>query len=236
MRETTKRLLLLLLAGWAAAALWAQPKVPREWNIGVVGGSNLSRYSFNPTVTQDQYAGYTAGVALRYIEEKFFGLEAELLLTQRGMCDRFDDEHSQYAFERILTYVGLPVNAHIYFNLGERSEIAVDLGPKIGFFVGDECKSQLDETFVDYASRFRHGYGHHTLDVSRKLDYGIQAGLGYEFKFSHSASFQLMGRYYFGLGNIFPDRKGETFEESSNKSIQVVGTLWFRHRIRIRQK
>jgi len=228
-----KRILTLFVASCAMLTLWAQPKVPREWDFGVMGGANLSQYNFYPKATQDQYTGYTAGVAVRYIEEKYFGLEAELLLTKRGMRDRFDDDHQQYSFDRSLTYIEVPVNAHIYFNLGKRNEIAVDLGPKIGFFVGDATKSSLDASFEAYAASFRHGFLHHTLDISRKVDYGIQAGLGYEFKFSPELSFQLMGRYYYGLGNLFPDKKGETFEESSNRSIQIVGTLWFRHKVRL---
>lgn len=228
-----KRLAITLCAVLSGMLLWAQPKVPREWDFGVVGGANLSSYNFYPTASQDQSTGFTAGAAVRYIEEKFFGLEAELLLTQRGMRDRFDDDHQQYAFERTLMYMEMPVLAHVYFNLGKHSEIAVDLGPKLGYFLSDSKKSQLDATFEAYAQKFRHGYKHHDMPVDKKFDYGIQAGLGYEFKFSSQVSFQLQGRYYFGLGNIFPDRKGETFEESSNRGIQIVGTLWFRHRIRL---
>lgn len=215
--------------------LWSQPKVPREWDFGVVGGANLSTYNFFPSASQDQSVGYTLGVGARYIEEKFFGIEGELLFTRRGMKDRFDEEYSHLSFERYMYYVEMPVLAHIYFNLGSRSEIAVDLGPKLAYFMGDDKKAQLGEDF-DYLCRMsRHGYKHHDMEVSSKLDYGIQAGLGYEFKFSPETSLQLQGRYYFGLGNIFPDSKGNTFEESSNRCIQIVATLWFRHRIRHRQ-
>lgn len=230
-----RKLLLVLLCVCGVVTTWAQPRVPREWDFGAVGGVNLSTYNFAPTVLQSQSSGYTAGVAVRYIEEKYFGLEAELLVTKRGMRDRFDEElAAKYSFVRNLTYVEMPVNAHVYFNLGSRSEIALDLGPKIGYYLSDTQEAKLDASFDVYANRTRHKYSHHSLEVSNKVDYGIQAGLGYEFKFTNSTSFQLQGRYYFGLGNIFPDAKGNYFEESSNRSIQIVGTLWFRHKVRLK--
>ncbi len=68
---------------------------------------------------------------------------------------------------------------------------------------------------------------HHTMDVKYRFDYGIQAGLGYEFKFSPQVSLQLAGRYYFGLGNIFPDEKSDVFETSSNQHIMIVMTLFW---------
>ena len=70
------------------------------------------------------------------------------------------------------------------------------------------------------------------MPVSRKFDYGIQAGLGYEFKFGRKVSLQLQGRYYYGLANIWPDSKADEFEQSSNQSIQIVAALWWHHFIR----
>ena len=55
-----------------------------EFTVGVKGGTTLSRVSFTPTVTQSLLLGYTGGVSVRYIEEKFFGLIAEINFTQCG--------------------------------------------------------------------------------------------------------------------------------------------------------
>ena len=84
-----KKIAFLLLLGQCLMLMaWAQPKVPRELQFGALGGANLSSYTFNPSVTQDKSLGYTAGVGVRYVEEKFFALQGELLLTRRGMKDR----------------------------------------------------------------------------------------------------------------------------------------------------
>lgn len=225
-------LLILLLIEGAFLVAWAQPKVPREFQFAVLGGSNLSSYTFNPSVTQDKSVGYTAGVAVRYIEEKFFGLQGEFLLTRRGVKDRYDNNR-KYHFERQLTYLEMPLMAHVYFNIGKRNEVALDMGPKLGYYLKDKTIDNLDDGFNQ--SRAEHRYAHHDMDIDQKLDYGIQAGLGYEFRCSKQLSIQMQGRYYFGLGDMFPSTKADTFETSANQSIQIVMALWFHHRIRIKK-
>ena len=209
----------------------AQPRIAREVHVGVLGGTVLSNYSFAPSVTQSMAQGYTFGVGARYIEEKFFGLQTELLITRRGEKDRFDD-NPEIKFQRNFTYIELPVLAHIYFNLGQKSEIALDLGPKAGFFLSDNATAEpTGEAWESIKRRTYHHYAHHTMAVSKRFDYGIQAGLGYEFKLRNNMSIQLQGRYYFGLGNMFPDSKGDVYETSNNHNIQIVAAFWFRQQI-----
>lgn len=208
----------------------AQKRIPRHVDFGLLGGANFSAYDFSPAaVSQDKALGYTAGVGIRYIEEEIFGLQAEMHLTRRGIKDRYD-KYPECSFQRNLTYVEVPVMAHVYFECGKKNEISFDIGPKIGFFINDDVQSHLPDDFDQRIGAFtRHGYAHHTLDVTQKFDYGIQAGLGYEFKCAQATSIQLQGRYYFGLGNIFPDEKSDVFQNSRNSSIQVVASFWWKH-------
>lgn len=228
--KLSKNILVLLLSFVSIGAM-AQPRIAREISFGVIGGSVLSSYSFAPKVTQGQALGYTAGVGARYIEEKYFGLQAEFLVTRRGMKDRFD-EYPDLKFQRNLTYIEMPVLAHVYFSAGKKNEIAFDIGPKLGLYLFDKSESQLfGEDWERIQRMSSHGYKHHDIDVTKKFDYGIQAGLGYEFKFNKELSLQLQGRYYFGLGNMFPDSKADVFENSNNQQIQIVAALWFRQHL-----
>ncbi len=206
----------------------AQPRVARHLDLGVTGGVTMSRYTFNPTVTQNQALGYTMGITARYVEEKYFGVQAELLLTQRGWDERYE-LFPDLKFKRTFTYLEIPVLAHIYFNMGRRNEISVDLGPKFGTMLWQNTDSNLPEDFGQTGSATsNYQYLQHDMSVHSKFDYGIQAGLGYEFRASRHLSFQIAGRYYFGLGNIFPDEKTDVFETSSNQQIQIVFTAWWK--------
>lgn len=210
----------------------AQTRIPRELHFGVIGGANLSQYSFLPSISQKMTQGMTGGVAIRYIEETLFGLQAEFLLTQRGYKDYYE-EYPDLNFSRSLLYVEVPVMAHVYFKMGSHNEISLDAGPKIGWYVSDKIDSNLPDDFGEEGSEYSVTVtAHHWMPVSRKFDYGIQAGLGYEFKFGRKVSLQLQGRYYYGLANIWPDSKADEFEQSSNQSIQIVAALWWHHFIR----
>ncbi len=227
-----RRLLYTLLCmACCNALLDAQTRIPREVHLGVIGGANASEYSFHPHVTQQMSTSYTAGVAVRYIEETYFGLQVEMLLTQRGYSD-FYEEAPDLHFERQLTYIELPLMAHVYFPMGAHNEIAFDAGPKLGFYLSDKTDSNLPSDFGISGAYAGYTYLHHTLPISRTFDYGIQAGLGYEFKFGPKMSLMLQGRYYYGLANIWPDSKADHFEQSSNQSIQLVMSLWWHHVIR----
>lgn len=229
----------------------AQSRVsPRRLDFGVIGGANISSYAFYPKLTQDQTYGYTAGVAVRYVEETFFGLQAELLLTQRGFKDALNEDLQElgYSYQRKLTYLEVPIMAHIYFRMGRRNQICLDAGPKLGFFMSDKIESNMPEGFDqgiykdpvtgymrDMTSE-NYKYLHHTMPIEKKFDYGIQFGLGYEFRFSKEISAQLMGRYYYGLGNLWADKKTDVYEASSNNSIQVTLTLWYHTFIKGKKK
>ncbi len=213
-------------------SLMAQTRIPRELHLGVTGGPLLSEYSFHPSVTQQYTRGYTAGVSLRYIEETLFGLQAEFHLTQRGYSDMFEDEED-LKFTRRLTYLEMPILAHVYFKVGKRHEVTFDAGPKLGYYLWDSTESTLPETFGRPGdAHANYIYKHHELPVEKKFDYGIMAGLGYEYKFSPKMSAQISGRYYYGLGNIWPDSKADDFEQSSNQTIEVVFSLWWKRTIK----
>lgn len=223
-------LLLLLLTGTETAV--AQQRIPREIHLGVVGGANLSEYTFHPNVSQRFTGSYTMGVAARYIEEEYFGLQAELLLTERGYADEWDPNPEGWLYERKLLYVELPVMAHVYFRLGKRNEVAVDLGPKFAYFLSDRINNQLPENYGYTEETVYYQIDHHDLPIAKKFDYGLQFGLGYEFKINSLLSVQLTGRYYFGLGNLWPDTKADHFEQSSNSSFQISMGVWWHHVIK----
>lgn len=223
-------LALLLVLLCASAQLSAQKRIPREVHWGVIGGGVLSEYTFQPKVTQQFTRGYTAGVGIRYIEETLFGLQAELRLTQRGYSDYYEEE-PDLKFARKLTYLEMPVLAHVYFNVGNRHVVTFDAGPKLGYYLWDSTESTLPQNFGQQGEEhYGLPYLHHSLAVTKKFDYGITAGLGYEFKFNKEVSAQLSGRYYYGLGNMWPDSKADDFEVSSNQSIEVVLSVWW-HRV-----
>ena len=79
-----KRLAFILAVLLVTIAAHGQTHYEGTFAVGGKAGVTLSKVNFNPTVQQTMLPGITAGAMFRYIEEKHFGLIAELSLTQRG--------------------------------------------------------------------------------------------------------------------------------------------------------
>ena len=114
--------------------LSAQTHYEGQISVGGKAGATLSRVNFNPTVQQTMLPGMTAGVMFRYIEEKNFGLIAELNLAQRGWKENM--EESDYNYSHRFTCIELPIMTHIFFG-NQRVKGFFNLGPELNVLLGD---------------------------------------------------------------------------------------------------
>lgn len=211
-------LTLFFYATFFSFSTLAQNRFPREHSIGITGGINLSKMTFRPTVIQDFKMGKTMGISYRYIEEKYFGIQAELLYTQRGWKDRLE-EYPELQFERTLNYIELPILSHIFFG-NDRFRVFFNLGPKFGLFLNDSKSTNINTPVEGVET------AHQTMEISTKFDYGVTGGGGVELRFGRN-SVLVECRYYFGLGDIYPNEKKDVFEASSNQNIAVTATYFF---------
>ena len=211
-------------------AINAQSHYKPHLSVGFKGGMTMSEMSFSPSVKQSFNNGTTGAVTFRYTEEKLFGLIAEIGWAQRGWKEKFEDSPCQYS--RSLTYLKLPLLTHIYFG-SPRFKCFVNLGPEFDFMISENISSNFDyrdplkaEGFPSEARMTQQM----AMDIKNKFDYGITGGVGIEFYLTPRNSVTLEGRYYFGLGNIFPAAKADTFSASRNTSIEI--TLGYNFRLK----
>ena len=223
------RVAVILVAsiGFEAAA---QTHYKPHLSIGARAGMTLSEMSFSPSVKQSWNDGTAGAVTFRYAEEKLFGLIADLGWAQRGWRENFEESPCRYS--RSLTYLQLPLLTHIYFG-SPRFKCFVNLGPEFSYLISDKISANFDyhdpfkaEGFPDKARMTEQMI----TAVKNKFDYGITGGIGFEFYISPRNSISVEGRYYFGLGNIFPAAKADTFSASRNTSIEL--TLGYNFRLK----
>ncbi len=199
-------------------------------SVGAHAGISMPKVTFSPPVLQKWGQGTTLGISVSYAEEKLVGLRAELNFIQRGWKEDF--EESPLNFSRTLNYVSIPLLTHINFG-SKRCKCIFNLGPEFAFLLGQSTSSNFDvnNPYKDdrWPSKSRMTE-QLTTDVDNKFDYGICAGVGFEFYLNPRQSLYLEGRYYFGLGNIYPASKADTFGASRNMSIAV--TLGYNFRLR----
>lgn len=217
--------LLCILAGTAMAETHYRPHI----SVGGRAGMSLSSMSFTPSVKQSWNTGVCGAVTVRYAEEKLFGLVAELGWTQRGWKENFE-EHP-FAYRRTLTYITLPVMTHIYFGK-PRFKTFINLGPSVSYCIGESISASFDYRNPHAVADFPRNRQTEQMyaDLHNKFDYGISAGLGFEFYFQPRHSLLVEARFYYGLGNIYPSTKADTFGASRCMNIEVTAGYNFRLR------
>ncbi|MDE6193104.1 MAG: PorT family protein [Muribaculaceae bacterium] len=219
-------LFIFTVLGYVASSQ-AQTHFDSRVDIGARGGVTFSTVMFKPSIMGKLGMGYTGGLTFRYTEENHFGLIAEVNLVQRGWAEKFED--LPYSYQRVLNYVEVPVMSHIYF--GSRGKFFINAGPEIAYFIGDKIKSNFDYTDVSGLEGFNDKNRRTeqlTMNVSQKLDFGIVAGLGGEFSINRRNSLALEARVFYGIGNVMPSGRQDTFTVSNQLSVAVTAGYWFR--------
>jgi len=226
-----KKLLTLLIATTlGCASLAAQDHYAGNISVGGKAGVTMSRVQFTPTVPQSFLPGIMMGVTARYIEEKHFGIIAEVNFEQRGWKETF--EGYDYQFQRRLSYIQIPVMTHIYFG-SNKFHGFFNAGPEAGILIGENTSANFDYksagTITGFPTTNRY-IDQFTLPVKSKFDYGISVGAGAELISRNKSSFNIEGRFYYGLRDVFSNHKKDTFSGSS--SISLMLTLGYHYRVK----
>jgi hypothetical protein len=225
------RLLTLFLFCGIAGQLCAQIGEPRNTlSLGVNGGVNMSSVSFIPTFKQATKQGITGGLTARYISEKYFalicGIQVEANYAEYGWQTAQEIGETQHA-ARTLRYVEVPFLSHVAFGWEDGFQTFIHAGPQVSYLLGESSTMTddflRDVPFVQYANREKAA----VLPVERKLDYGITAGLGFEWNTKRYGRFLVEGRYYLGLSDFFDSGKAADFERSAHRNITLKATYLF---------
>jgi hypothetical protein len=185
----------------------------KELSVGGSFGMGVSTVSFVPKIQTNYLSGIHVGFTGRWITENHLGLILEANYTQQGWDEKFEDNTLQYT--RTIQVIEVPFLTHIYFG-GKRVRFFLNLGPKIGFVINEKTTTNLPVDFEESLdSRYREL---HTKPVEKNFAWGIGGGPGIEIR-TGAGNFLLEGRYYYGLGDFFNNRRGDPFPQSSSQVI-----------------
>ncbi|MDE6341872.1 MAG: PorT family protein, partial [Muribaculaceae bacterium] len=126
-------------------------------------------------------------------------------------------------------YVEIPIMSHIYF--GKRGRFFFNAGPEVSVYLGDKIKSNFDYTKASELEDLKASHRRTeqlTMNPSQKIDFGIVGGLGGEFSINRRNSLAVEARLYYGIGNVMPAGRQDTFSVSNQLSISVTAGYWFR--------
>lgn len=235
MKHTLQILLsLLLLAG----SFEAQAQIGERRNsiaLGVSGGIALNTIGFNPTIKQSMHIGETLGIVARFTSEKYFktycALQLEVNYTRLGWRENVLNAQSEPlpdTYRRDIHYLQFPLLARLGWGREYKGFMGYFLaGPQVGYCLGE--KSQQSNFTLDAEGnpdRPNGMFEQYHMNVEKKFEYGITAGLGVELS-TIAGRILLEGRYYYGLSDIFKNSKKDVFGRSNNNTIVAKITYLF---------
>lgn len=226
--------ILLVLLVLITENLFAQREIFQgEFYLGAGAGASAASVDFLPSVPQTPKTGILGGVAAKYISQKHLGLVVETNYSQRGWEEEYGPE-SGFSYNRTLNYLEIPFMTHVYF--GNKTRFILNAGPQLSFLLNDN--QEMSQALADDLDARREanpdariGYQYNPISEMQRVDYGLIGGLGLEIQ-TGIGSFNLEGRYYFGLGDIFTSRRSDNayFGRSAHRLIEGKLTYYLRIR------
>ncbi len=223
---------LLLIFIFSFAVATAQNRdFSKELYVGANAGAVASRIDFNPSIPQTLNYGVLGGISAKYISEKHLGIIIELNYSQRGWNEEFADSLN-FSYNRTLNYLEIPFMTHIY--VGNKTRFIINIGPQVSFLING--KHQMNQALAEYVAEqneinpdARYGYQYSPVSEMKTVEYGLVGGLGMELNTAIGA-FDIEGRYYFGLGDIFTNRRTDKayFGRSAHRLIEAKLTYYIK--------
>jgi len=218
----------------STTAMLAQKDIFKgELFLGAGGGVLSPSVDFIPGVPQSFHTASLGGVAVKYISEKHLGLLGEINYTQRGWKEEFDPS-TGFTYQRTLNYIEIPIMTHVYF--GKKTRFILNAGPQISILTGD--KQEMSQALADDVAARQAADPDAPIGVQygpesemNRVDYGLIGGLGMALK-TGVGDFDLEGRYYFGLGDVFTSRRSDNAFFSRSGHRMFVAKLTYYIKIR----
>ena len=188
-----------------------------ELYLGAGGGATMSTITLVPQYLDKNYLfAANAGLSMRYMSEKHFGIQLELNYFQSGWKDDFG-YGSTNSYRREMSFIELPFLMHA--RIASKSiGFYLNLGPKFSFFLSES--EYLDSDL---------SYAYHNKAAETPFQWGILGGGGFEVILKQQR-FGLEARYYFGLSDIFSNAVVDDFVSSNLQQISLNLMYYFRLR------
>lgn len=241
MAEKLKHLLIVL----CMLPMFASAQVGdyrNDFSVGFNGGYVLSNVGFVRKISQGMHGGFTGGLSMRYVSEKYFNsicsIVAEVNYAQIGWKENILDKNDNPVinevtgeaerYSRTINYIQVPVFARMAWGREQKGfQFFIQAGPQFGFYLNENTETNFTLENYNSADRVNPTIEQYSMPVEHKFDYGIAAGGGVECCVPHAGHLMLEGRYYFGLGNIYGDSKRDFFQKSNLGNIVIKMTYLF---------
>ena len=211
-----------------------------DFAFGGGAGVVLDKVGFVPNVPQNYHVGPMFGATFRYTCEKYFksicAIQAEINYATMGWDENIMDKTDrpvvnlgtgkEEKYKRTMNYIQVPILARLGWGReNQGAQFYIVAGPQIGFFLNESTTSnfEYEDRYNVEASNMPASQidSMEVMPVENKFDYGITAGVGFEYSMKRLGHFAIDARYYYGLGDFYGNAKKDFFGRSNHGAIVV---------------
>jgi len=189
----------------------AQEAQVENFRLGGTLGLNLTDIITSSRANYKTKAGLRIGVLGEYNFNKWIGVSAELLYSQKGGKVKESFGSSSYTGTISMDYIQIPINAVGCYRINDDFKIVGILGPELGFAV----RKQTSYKWKDASGS---GKESEKLEGANVFDFGLTFGVGAEYK-----NIFLRLQYEIGLTNIADN----DFGKAKNSCFSISAGYFF---------
>lgn len=212
MRNLKKALAVVLLTIGVTTTIQAQESGA---SIGIKGGINMSNLYTKDVDDENVLAGFNVGLFAELPITSSLSLQPEVSFTTKGAELNYNNAFAQGTGKFRLNYIEVPVllKANLTKNFN------IHFGPYAAFLVDSKITNESQSGTYNFEENIN-------KDDLNKFDYGVAAGIGFDFD-----SFGLGARYNYGLSTVGKERtvlgQTYTFPDSKNSVLSVYAAIKF---------
>lgn len=225
-----KKIALVCLLGLAALTAHAQFTITPK--VGVTASTVGRSKAYNDVLKNNGGSstlsiGFSAGVAFAIPVGDIFSIQPEILYTQKGSKEKYDDDYGQFKFN----HVEVPVL--LKFTFGEEDELRFFgyVGPYVGYVLNgkiigkeDGKKETLKLKFGDEPANYTGDDLYIPAGNVNRLDIGAYVGAGISYPVG-SGALSLEGRYGYGFTNFRKDSSGRASADDLKSQNRTIGVF-----------
>lgn len=180
-----------------------------EPSVGIKGGVNFTNLYTEDVDDNNVLTSFNAGLFANFPVSNSVSLQPELLYSRKGSELVYDNVFASGTTKLKLNYLELPV----LLKLNVTPNFNIHLGPYVAYLLDGKATNETDSGSFDFEENIDN-------DDLNKWDYGLSAGVGFDFE-----STSIGVRYNYGLQTIGKERTfaGETytFPDSKNSALSL---------------
>ena len=204
---------LIFCLGATLTTAQAQTNESANAQIGVKGGVNFSNMYTEDVDDNNVLTSFNAGLYASIPLTSSIAIQPEFLFSRKGAELAYDNAFVTGKAKFKLNYIEVPVLVKV--NLTKNFNIHA--GPYFAYLIDGQVTNETDGGTFNFEDNFDN-------DDFNKFDYGVSAGLGFDFE-----SIGIGARYNYGLSTVGKERSfggtNYTFPDGKNSNISLYVAL-----------